>query len=188
MAQIRTDGQWQGDIVTLLTNAQTMATEFKADFNASLTKLDNDGTIVATNFSSTWAISATVPSIGNVRKDGIHQGELFSLLSDLATFAAACKTAMDGLQAKLDADATVNTTTYASGNPTIAAPATTGMSSLGMDWNLQFTFLSTVVAFFNNIKTGYNAVLTKLDSDTGVADVNYNSTNATSTADLSLTV
>lgn len=187
MAQIRTDGVSQGDFVTLLTNALTMATEFKADFNATLTKLDADGTIVATNFSSSWAISATVPSIGNVRKDGIHQGELYTLLSNLYTFAAACKTAMDGLQAKLDADPTVNLTTYASGNPVVAAPTLAG-SALGLNWKERYDFVSGIVTFFNDLKADYNAVLTKLDTDTGVADTNYNATNATSTTDLSLTI
>lgn len=189
MAQIRTDGLYQGDLITFIDNALTLMTEFKTDFNAALTKIDNDGTVVATNFNSTWAISATVLTrSAAIRKDGIFQGDLFTLLSNMATFSAACKTAMNGLLAKLDADPTVNLTTYASGFTTASAtPSVASMSATGMGKAMVIDFLIACSNFFTELKTDYNACLAQLDTDTGVADTNAAATNPVS-GSLSTTV
>lgn len=48
------------------------------------------------------------------------------------------------------------------------------------------TFLANVVTIVNEIKASVNATMTKLDSDAGVTDTNYNSTNAVAGSDLSL--
>lgn len=189
MAQIRTDGMYQGDLITFVDNALAMMTEFKTDFNLSLTKLDNDGTIVATNFNSTCAISASVPTrAASINKTGIYHGELYTLLSNMATFAAACKTGMDALLAKLDADPTVNLTTYASGFTTAtAAPTVSAMSSCAVSHAAAVNFVIACADFFTELKADYNAALAQLDTDSGVADTNYAATNPVA-ASLSTTV
>ena len=49
------------------------------------------------------------------------------------------------------------------------------------------TLLTNVVTIVNELKASVNATMTKLDSDAGVTDANYSSTNAVDSSDLSLT-
>lgn len=48
------------------------------------------------------------------------------------------------------------------------------------------TFLTNVITMLNEIKADFNAVLTKLDTDAGLGQTNYNSTLAVGTANLAI--
>ena len=189
MAEIKSNGLFQGDLITFIDNTITMMTEFKTDFNATLAKLDADVLVGDTNYVSTTQITASVPSrAATIRKDGIHQGDLYTLISSLASFASTCATKYAALLAKLDADGGVNLTTYASGNPvTSTTPSASDLSGTGLGKAKAINFVLALSAFFTELKADYNAVLAKLDTDTGVTDTNYAATNPVS-ASLSTTV
>lgn len=76
-------------------------------WNATLTKLDNDGGVNATNYNALWAVTDVV---GNSKQDaifrsGIYQGAVVRLLNNLIL-------SINGVVAKLDLDSQVNDTTY----------------------------------------------------------------------------
>lgn len=90
---------------------------------------------------------------------GINQADLLSLLRLI-------RTNFIGVTTKLDADAGVTDTTY------------------GSLWNFAFPVAigtvgilhqGSVMDYLKTVRTAWNGVLTKLDSDGGVADTNYNS-------------
>lgn len=95
--------------------------------------------------------------------------------SDLSTLVSLINTNYLGLLTKLDADATVNGTTYLSANGTTAPGSTyeTAVGQTGMSQTGLYTWM-------NSLTTKFNAALTQLDADSGVADTNYNSTLALS--------
>lgn len=80
---------------------------FVTNFNATLTKLDNDGGVTGTNYNSLWAITDVVNSGTNftiaankndaVDNTGMNQGALYDLLNTVVTN-------VNGLNAKLDSD------------------------------------------------------------------------------------
>jgi hypothetical protein len=168
MAQIRTDGLFQGDFVSFLTNVVTLGNEIKADFNAVLTKLDTDG-------------------IGNIRKDGIHQGDLATILTNIKTLGNEIRTNHGALLTKLEADNAASSYTPENDIGAAALDASKLLGT-GMNWRDCFPFLQAALTLFNELKAELNAVETKLDSDTGVTLTTYASGNPVTTADLSLTV
>lgn len=89
--------------------------------------------------------------------------------SDLSTLVSLINTNYLGLLTKLDADATVNGTTYLSANGTTAPGSTyeTAVGQTGMSQTGLYTWM-------NSFTTKFNAALTQLDADSGVADTNYN--------------
>lgn len=179
---------YQGDLVTFLTNAVAMATEFKTDFNAVLTKLDADTLVNNTNYSALLAISSTTPAIpATLLANGVGEYDLYTTVSALQTLAQECATDYAALLAKLDLDSGVNLTTYASGNPVVAAAPNVNISATGVSKASVMDFCIAIAAFFTELSADFNAVLTKLDGDSGVTDTNYNSTRAIA-ASLSTTV
>lgn len=187
MAQIRTNGLFQGDFVTYLTNVVTLGNEIKADFNAVLTKLDTDGGLSDTNYNSTLAAATADLSIGNVRKDGIHQGDLATLLANIATLGNEIRTNHGSLLTKLEADNAASSYTPENAIGAAALDATKLLGT-GVNWRDCFPFLQAALTLFNELKAELNAVETKLDSDSGVTLTTYASGNPVTTTDLSLTV
>lgn len=155
---VRGKGFHQGDLVDLLASIVTK-------WNATLTKLDADGTVTDTNYNALWAL--TMPStIQTVDPKCIRdQGALVSILNSMAL-------SLNGALAKLDADATVSGTDYASLwaiTDTIGAE-TDSVKDNGIYDGSMINFLDTWI-------TKYAGVLAKLDADGGVADTNYASLN-----------
>lgn len=100
--------------------------------------------------------------MGLIYTNGVHQIDLGTLISLLVTN-------YNGVLAKLDADATVNGTNYVSGRAA-TVPGVTYDTANGTLGRSQAGFY----AFASNFVTQFNACLTQLDSDSGVADTNYN--------------
>lgn len=92
---IRDQGLIVSGLNTLITN-----------FNATLTKLDSDGTVNGTDYNSTTAITNTTDT-KHLKKAGLNQGSLVYLLNQIIT-------KINALNAKLDADTGVSGTNYAS--------------------------------------------------------------------------
>lgn len=92
----------QGLIVTMLNDLVTK-------WNATLTKLDSDGTVNGTNYNSLWAVTDVVgdSKIDAIFNAGIYQGAVIRLLNNLILSIA-------GVNAKLDLDSGVSGTDYAS--------------------------------------------------------------------------
>lgn len=131
--------------------------------------------VTDTNYNSTLALTdvvnnnaafnATLGYSDAVDNRGMGQGALYTLLNNIVTNVNA-------LNAKLDADGGVSDTNYASlHNLTALASQGYGLSVNGMHQkDLQ--------AALAQIETNFNAILTKLDSDGGVTDTNYNALHA----------
>lgn len=100
--------------------------------------------------------------MGLIYANGVHQ-------NDLATLISAIVTNYNGVLAKLDSDATVSGTNYVSGRAA-TVPGVTYETANGRLGNSQAGFY----AFASNFVTQFNACLTQLDADAGVADTNYN--------------
>lgn len=92
----------QGLLVDLLNDMLTK-------WNATLSKLDLDGTVNGTNFNSLWKVTDVVgnSAIDAIFNSGIYQGAVVRLLN---TFIAS----IAGVNAKLDLDSGVSGTNYAS--------------------------------------------------------------------------
>jgi hypothetical protein len=187
MAQIRTDGLFQGDFVSFLTNVVTLGNEIKADFNAVLTKLDTDSELGDTTYSSTLALATADLAIGVIKKDGIHQGDLATLLTNIKTLGNEIRTNHNLLTTKLDAD-TVASSYDPENDVAAAALDSASLVGTGINWRDCFPFLQAALTLFNELKADLNAIETKLDADTGVNLTTYASGNPVTTADLSLTV
>ena len=89
--------------------------------------------------------------------------------SDLSTLVSLLTTNFNGILAKLDADATVSGTTYVSANG-VTAPGVTYETAVGQTGMSQ----AGLHTWLNSFTTKFNAALTHLDGDAGVADTNYN--------------
>jgi hypothetical protein len=187
MAVIKSDGLYQGDFVTFLTNVVTLGNEVKADFNAVLTKLDTDGGLSDTNYNSTLAAATANLSIGNIRADGIHQGDLATLLQNMATLGNEIKTNINALTVKLEGDNAASSYTPENlvGATSLSASALVGT---GINYGDVWPFLNAALTLFNELKAELNAIETKLDNDTGVTLTTYASGNPVTTTDISLTV
>ena len=195
MAQIRADGLFQKDLVTFLTNAQTMANEIKVDFNAVNAKLDADTGVAATNYASTCNIAAAALAIasvgtrGGILNDGIHQGDLATFLSSLTTFANEIKTKLAAVTVKLDADALQGSDYGTTCDLTAASLSVAKLVGTGLSWGPDlWAFVNAALTLLNQAKTNINALEAKLDADTVVVTTTYASGNPVETADLSLTV
>lgn len=192
MAEIKSDGVFQGDLVSFLTKAVTLANEIKTDHNGMLAKLDADGGVTGTDYESLHATDAASLSLtvglDILRSDGIHQGDLDIFLDNLITLANELKTDHNAVLAKLDADTGVTDTNYASLHTTAAAALSApNITGTGIDWVDVFTLISAALTLLNELKADHNGVTSKLDADTLVADTNYNALHAVAAADLSLT-
>jgi hypothetical protein len=78
---------------------------WRTAFNSLLTKLDADGTVTDTNYSSLWAISTTAYPTSGLQYNGEYQSALVRALNTAVTNYNSVLT-------KLDADGGVPLTTY----------------------------------------------------------------------------
>ncbi len=98
-------GAEQGDVVQRLQDAITSIAAVNA-------KLDTDG-LQKSDYASKYDVTDNVNSLTystGIFNSGLDQGDLVRLLYTI-------KTNINAIEAYLDADTTVNTTTYAAGNP-----------------------------------------------------------------------
>lgn len=103
-----------GDVIAFGENIVT-------NFNATCTKLDSDGTVNGTNYNSTLAIKDYTknPLYGNISPNGWNKGQIVLWFSTIIT-------AINALNAKLDADTGVSGTNYASLWNVTSSISTTG--------------------------------------------------------------
>ncbi len=80
-----TKGMWQADLIAELT-------EFETNFNAILTKLDNDGGTTDSDYNSTYAVDLNNTVVGSY---GIDQGKLVTFLQSMITNINATLTKLD---------------------------------------------------------------------------------------------
>jgi hypothetical protein len=115
-----------------------------------------------TNYASLWNVTALASQGHGLSARGMWQKDLVAELTEFETNLNAVLT-------KLDADAGVTDTDY---NSTYAVDLdNTVVGSLGLDQDKLVTFLQELV-------TNFNLILTKLDSDGGTSDSDYNATLA----------
>ena len=100
--------------------------------------------------------------MGNIYSNGVSQGDLYSLISDINTKFIALLT-------QLVADAIVNTSTYLTGCTSGSLPS----SFTGTGVNQK-----QIVDWLQSYITGWNAMLALLDADTGIAATDYVATYA----------
>lgn len=136
---IKSNGVFQGAVVTLLETIKTKV-------NALNAKLDADGGVSGTNYASLWDLAAIDPN--QLSQGGLNQPALYTRLALIVTN-------WTGILAKLDADGGVTDTDY----------GTLGAVSLGA--TVKGTGLSQgdLVSFLDSFITKFNATLTKLDAD-----------------------
>lgn len=115
-----------------------------------------------TNYAALWNMTALASQGNGLSDKGMWQKDLVATLTEMETNFNAILT-------KLDADGGVTDTDY---NSTYAVDLdNTVVGSKGLDQDK-------MVTFFQSFLTNFNATLTKLDSDGGVTDTDYNSTLA----------
>ncbi|MBI4396132.1 MAG: hypothetical protein HY548_03485 [Elusimicrobia bacterium] len=163
MATISGNGMSQEDLVNFLQFINTNLT-------GVLAKLDAES-LSDSDYESTLAIA--FPST-EITENGItSQGSVLSFLNNWVTN-------FNALNAKLDADGTVNSTNYASANniTDVIESATAGnLKNIGI-------FQGNLVNLLQTIVTKFNATNAKLDLDSGVSGTNYASLwNITDTID-----
>lgn len=153
MATLFGNGFKQADLIDLLVTIKT-------NFNAVLAKLDLDTAVADTNYNSLWALS--IPEgIQIVDAKCIRdQGQVVTFLQNVITN-------FNAVLAKLDLDATVTQTDYAS---TLALTDTIGMDALDKILNIG-TNQGSVINLLKAIITNFNALNVKLDTDN--TDTNY---------------
>lgn len=187
MAEIKSNGIYQGDLVTFLTNVITLGNEVKDDFNDVLAKLDTDGGLGDTDYESSLTVATADLSIGNIVANGIHQGDLATLLQNIATLGNEIRTNHGSLLTKLEADNAASS--YTPENDIgAAALSATKLVGTGINYGDVFPFLSAAVTLFNELKSELNAVEAKLDADSGVTLTTYASGDPVTSSDLSLSV
>lgn len=130
----------QGDVYDLLSSIVT-------NFNALNAKLDADGGVTDTNYAATWNLTAL--AVNNVYANGFKQDALVAAFDEI-------ETNFEGVTAKLDADAGVADTDYAS---TLDFDNDGDLTAGGLDQDAIVVTLQTII-------TQFNALLTKLDADT----------------------
>lgn len=144
----------QADLISFLNLIRT-------NFVAVTAKLDADGGVADTDYASLWNFTVPV-GIGSV---GIRsQGAVLDYLKTV-------RTAFNGVLTKLDADATVNDTNYSSLRSITTYIDESANGSLGQAG----VYEGALVKWLSRYLTNFNAVLTKLDADSGVTGTNYNS-------------
>ena len=157
-AFVRGKGWHQGDLVDLLASIVTK-------FNATLTKLDADGTVADTNYNSLWALSLG-SNIQTVDPKCIRdQGAL-------VTFLDLIVTNFNGVLTKLDADGGVSGTNFSSlwALTDVIGAETDSVKQNGV-------YDGCVANFLDAFTANYAGLLAKLDLDGGVADTNYAALN-----------
>jgi len=118
--------------------------------------------VTDTNYASLWNVTALASQGFGLEDKGMHQKDEVAELTEFETNFNAVLT-------KLDSDGGVSDTNY---NSTYAVDLdNTVVGSKGLDQDKKVTFLQEFL-------TNFNLTLTKLDSDGGVTDTNYNSTLA----------
>lgn len=145
-----------------------------------------------------------------ITQQGMGQPDLDTFLRAIATLQNELKTdrttsrvSYKGLLTKLDADATVGDSDYAAvlqaggtgdawpADPTAAALVVSGFTAIDMSQEELYDFLVSAAALQNELRTdrttqaaSIDALLDKLDADSGVTDTNYsalfNSTDGSS--------
>lgn len=136
---IKNNGVFQGAVVTLLGTIKTK-------FNALLTKLDADGGVTDTNYSSLWALAAL--DANQISQGGLNQPALYTRLALIVTNFNAVLT-------KLDNDGGVAGTNYNS------------LGAVSLNATVKGTGISQkdLVQFLDSFISKFNATLTKLDLD-----------------------
>jgi len=132
----------QGDLYDLF-NA------YITNFNATLTKLDADSGVTDTTYNSLWALDVADIAGYGLNKTGMYDGSICSLMNDI-------KTKFSGVTAKLDADAGVEDTDYAS---TLDFSVPTDILTI------DFEDQGSIVDYMTTVTTQFNTLLTKLDAD-----------------------
>lgn len=94
------------------------------------------------------------------------------LEADLVDLIVAFRAAIIGIQTKLDSDGGVNDTDYHTNAATTLAALPAGIQTTGVKCIHNQGVTSSILS---DIATKWNATLTKLDSDSQVTDVNFNS-------------
>jgi hypothetical protein len=159
MGNISGVGISQADLVTFLTHINTKLT-------ALLTKLDADGTVAATDYVSTCAV--TFPS-STITSNGVSQGAIVDFLDDWITGYNAALAKVDA-----DAGAGIDDNYVSLCGVTDIVNATTnpakGLYNNGMRQGDMIALLQTIV-------TKFNTALAKLDTDP-LTDSNYAATCA----------
>ncbi len=159
MADVSRKGVFQGDLVTLLKLIQT-------NFNGINAKLDADAGVTDTDYASLWDLSnpdVTVEAAGT----GLGNANTYEFIKEFFTN-------YNGVMAKLNADATVNDTDYATLTNTVGELLRNFVSISQTD------IITSLQTFITAIATS-NA---KLDADSGVTDTNYAATyDVTDTVD-----
>lgn len=152
MADIFGNGVHQEDLVDLLALIVT-------NFNGILTKLDSDG-IADTDYNATWAISLPA-GINSTEKSIYSQGDIVTFLNNVIAGIA-------GVNAKLDADGTVNDTNFAAlwDITDVVGGANDMIQDAGINQSALVNLLNDIIATI----AGINA---KLDADDGVTDTDY---------------
>lgn len=114
------------------------------------------------DYAATYNLTALASQGNGLSAKGMYQGDLVNQVYEL-------ETNWNGILTKLDADGGVNLTTY---NATYAVDLDdTVYGSKGMSQQA-------IVDLLDDFTTNFNACLTALDGDSGVADADYNSTLA----------
>lgn len=117
--------------------------------------------VTDTNYNSTLAVTDNVGINQTIAPNGLNQGDVYSLLSTI-------RTNFNAMNAKLDADAGVNGTDYAS---------LWNISALDVNNVFLNGFnQSALVDFISLVETNFEGVTAKLDLDSGVADTDYAAT------------
>lgn len=155
MGMIYGAGVNQGDLVTLLSLIKT-------NFNAILAKLDLDGGVADTDYTSTLAVSMAAGINTSGDKSVRDQGAVQTFLSSVVTN-------FNLLLAKLDLDGTVSSTNYVSTTAMTNAIGTAAGKSIRPSGMGQ----GSLVHLLDHVITQINALNAKLDGDSGVSGTNY---------------
>lgn len=124
-----------------------------ANFNLMCTKLDSDAGVTDTDYRALWGMSDSIDTLAGDQVKGNG-----AFMQGFSTIRVHFRTALNGVLAKLDADAGVTDTNY---NALYNIPA--------VDDNQLNARAANQGYLFNRIdlfKTNFNGLLTKLDADT----------------------
>ena len=145
-------GMGQEDLVAELT-------EFNANWNGVMTKLDSDGGVTLTTYLATYALALDPTTIGSL---GLSQAIIVAFLDSYVAQFNLCMTALDGDSGTADSNyaATLAITDVINNDATFSA--TTGyniaVDNRGMLQGALYSAMSTIV-------TNFNALNAKLDAD-----------------------
>lgn len=155
-------GFWQHGLVKLLGTLVT-------NLNATLLKLDADGTVADTNYS---ASAITSPSIGTITTQANKEIKPNGMTDyDAVSVCLQLRTNLNTVLDKLAADAGVNGTTAYTALKFASTdfPIETGNAKV----KLQGYDQDALVEFLDAYLAKFNALLLVLDADSGVSDTDY---------------